>query len=54
MQYIRTIKSQIQKSLSSSDDFIILYGARQVGKTSLCQEILKEYNESEAGKSRYF
>jgi uncharacterized protein len=54
MQYIRSIKPQIQKSLVTSDDFIILYGARQVGKTSLCQEILKEYDESKIGKSRYF
>ena len=54
MQYTRTIKSQIQKSLVDSDDFIILYGARQVGKTSLCQEILKEYDQLAIGKSRYF
>jgi uncharacterized protein len=54
MKYTRTIKTQIQSSLHASDDIIVIYGARQVGKTSLCYEILSEYEENHLGKSRYF
>ena len=38
----RLLQSQIEKNLFKGK-IIILYGARQVGKTTLCQEILKKY-----------
>jgi hypothetical protein len=41
----RTIKSQIKKKLFSGKAIIIL-GPRQVGKTTLVQEILSEYSEA--------
>jgi uncharacterized protein len=53
MQFNRIIYSQIQNSLSQSDDIIILFGARQVGKTSLCQVILAEYIQA-GKKAQYF
>lgn len=48
MQIIREIKKDLQASLFK-EKIIILYGARQVGKTTLVQSILKEYS----GKSIY-
>lgn len=54
MHFDRIIKAQIQASLTSSDDVILIYGARQVGKTSLCEAILSDFEKSNPNKSRYF
>lgn len=40
--FIRRIKSQIENDLSASNKIIILYGPRQVGKTTLVREIIKD------------
>jgi len=40
----RILQSQIEKNLFKGK-IIILYGARQVGKTTLCKEILKKYSQ---------
>ena len=56
----RTLEPVIYKTLITSQDIIIIYGARQVGKTSLCLEIQKKYNQDKrdpsntAKTSRYF
>ncbi|MFA6183738.1 MAG: ATP-binding protein [Parcubacteria group bacterium] len=47
--YPRIIKESIEKSLFKGK-VIIIYGARQVGKTTLSKEILKKYE----GKSTFF
>jgi uncharacterized protein len=44
--YNRIIKTQIQEALFKNK-LIILYGPRQVGKTTLIKEILKDYPDSE-------
>jgi uncharacterized protein len=54
MHYTRIIKSKIQSSMASSNDIILIYGARQVGKTSLSLELLEEYNNKNPGKGQYF
>jgi predicted AAA+ superfamily ATPase len=41
----RTIEKQIIDRLDNSDKIVVLYGARQVGKTTLINSILKNRNE---------
>lgn len=41
----RHLQSQIEKNLFKGK-IIIIYGARQVGKTTLCKEILKKYPQN--------
>ncbi len=48
MQFTRQIQAQIEERLFKGKA-IVLYGARRVGKTTLCQQILEKYK----GKSRY-
>lgn len=43
--YIRTVQSQIEKALFKGK-VVIIYGARQVGKTTLVKEILKNYPDN--------
>ena len=38
---LATIKDDIQRSLETVDKIILIFGARQVGKTTLIQEIIK-------------
>ncbi|MEZ4829039.1 MAG: AAA family ATPase [Bacteroidia bacterium] len=40
----RILKEAIAGRLTQSQKVLILYGARQVGKTTLIREILSEYN----------
>ena len=46
----KIITRTLQKQLEShffKNKIIILYGPRQVGKTTLCQQILKQHNTQE-------
>ena len=58
--YSRILEQLIYASLQKSLDLIIIYGARQVGKTSLCLKILEKFNSDQENlvnkfnKSRYF
>jgi predicted AAA+ superfamily ATPase len=47
-EYHRTIEQSIKKRLFESGKIIVLYGPRQVGKTTLAKKILKDY-KSENG-----
>ena len=38
----RTIKNQIIEKIKTTDKIVIIYGSRQVGKTTLSKEIIKE------------
>lgn len=53
----RTIKDDIQRSLETVDKIILIFGARQVGKTTLIQEIIKttDFNSLEinADEAKY-
>lgn len=40
----RTIEDDIINSINNSNDIIVIYGARQVGKTTMINEILKNVN----------
>ncbi len=42
----RTLENQIVERLNQSDKIIVVYGARQVGKTTLMKSILKNYFDS--------
>lgn len=42
MHIERTMKSQIIKKIKTTDKVVIIYGPRQVGKTTLSKEIIKE------------
>ena len=44
MNIQRTLKNQLIDKLKTSNKIIILYGARQVGKTTLINAILDELN----------
>jgi hypothetical protein len=44
MKFQRTIKSDIIYKLKHFQKAIIIYGPRQVGKTTLCKEILNDLN----------
>jgi predicted AAA+ superfamily ATPase len=53
MEYVRKIESQVEEKLFLSDEkkrAILIYGPRQVGKTTLLQKIQKKYPEN----SEYF
>ena len=41
--FIRIIKAQIEQDLRDTNKIIILYGPRQVGKTTLVKELLEGY-----------
>ncbi len=47
--YVRSIESRVKKDLFQGK-IVIIYGPRQVGKTTMIQNILREYD----GKSKYF
>lgn len=42
MQIPRVIKYQILDKIRTSNRVVIIYGLRQVGKTTLCKEIISE------------
>ena len=42
MKIPRSIKSNITERLAESNKIIILYGPRQVGKTTLAQDIISD------------
>mgnify|MGYP001580070273 FL=1 len=42
MKIWRALTSEIKEKLHQSDKIIILYGPRQVGKTTLCKDIMRE------------
>ena len=46
MNIKRTLFSTIQDKLSSTRKIIILYGARQVGKTTLINDVLGKFSDS--------
>ena len=48
--FSRILEPLILETLQKSKDIVIIYGARQVGKTSLCLELQKK----SSSKSRYF
>lgn len=44
MNIERALKNQIIKKIEATDKIAIIYGARQIGKTTLSKEIIKELN----------
>jgi len=45
MKIIRDLKKVVLKDLSESGKIVLIFGARQTGKTTLCNEILDEIGE---------
>jgi len=45
MKFYRSLFSQIKEDLSDSGKIVILYGARQTGKTTLSNDILNEFDK---------
>ena len=41
MKIIRAIQSEVVSVLQSSDKIVLIYGPRQVGKTTLVQDVVK-------------
>jgi predicted AAA+ superfamily ATPase len=46
-EYIRDIEQDIKKRLFDNGKIIVLYGPRQVGKTTLAKKILRDYDSSD-------
>ena len=44
MQIQRLLKEQIMHRLKTSNKIVIIYGARQVGKTTLCKDVISDLN----------
>lgn len=46
-EFLRTIEPKIKQTLFEKGMITVIYGARQVGKTTLSKKILKDYNSKE-------